>query len=892
MISIVGCGSGSGGSSAADENNNQGADPVIVDFPIFFIRRPFTPTNINDAEDDAQEIVIAPGVLPTPPAITPRRLDVFEPGAQLIFKDRAISSAAERNISDQAFSTDSNGNRPVYDVRDLEPDFDGKRLVFSMRGPFDPDSDDQPSWNIWLYDITTETLGRVISSDTVAEAGQDRDPHFLPDGSIVFTSDRQRRSRALLLDEGRPQFPALDEDRREQASVLHKMNDNGTNITQLSFNQSHDQDPLILRDGRIAFNRWDNTPGRDVISLYRLNPDGSQLEHLYGYHSQNSGRDGSDILFLEPREMTDGQLLVIGKSSQPNQIGGDLLFLDIDNFVEIDQPTNANTGLISNGQSSPLSTLVSLDGPSARGRFASAYPLYDNTNRLLITWSQCRLIEPADTAEDKIVPCTAERLNDTDNPAIEAPPLFGLWILNLDDDTQQPIIPPTEGVALTEAVVMSPRPAPFFLQPNPADPMTQTLINENAGILHIKSIFDIDGSDTAVPDLTTLANPSITSSAERRRLFLRIIKPVSLPPREVVNLPGTAFGRSQNQLMREIIGYANIHPDGSVYVKVPANIAFSISILDPDGRRISPLHRNWLQLKPGETLTCHGCHTTDSQQPHGRRDAQPASINTGGPFAGLAADFLVNPGQTMAEAFANFGELPAPNFDVEFTDIWTNPANRAIDPEFAFRYQDLNTDIPLQPSCADTWQATCRATIHYEQHIHPLWSVDRRVFEQDGLTLIADQTCTACHSDTDQLGLTQIPAAQLELSGATSSDQNDHLISYRELLFNDAEQEIIDNQLVNRMIPVLGNNGQPLFEMDADEELILDIAGNPIPILQTVTVSPSMSTAGANSSNGFFNLFENNGSHADYLTKAELRLLSEWLDIGAQYYNDPFKVPQ
>jgi hypothetical protein len=31
--------------------------------------------------------------------------------------------------------------------------------------------------------------------------------------------------------------------------------------------------------------------------------------------------------------------------------------------------------------------------------------------------------------------------------------------------------------------------------------------------------------------------------------------------------------------------------------------------------------------------------------------------------------------------------------------------------------------------------------------------------------------------------------------------------------------------------------------------------------------------------------------HTGYLTPAELRLISEWLDIGAQYFNDPFVAP-
>jgi hypothetical protein len=41
----------------------------------------------------------------------------------------------------------------------------------------------------------------------------------------------------------------------------------------------------------------------------------------------------------------------------------------------------------------------------------------------------------------------------------------------------------------------------------------------------------------------------------------------------------------------------------------------------------------------------------------------------------------------------------------------------------------------------------------------------------------------------------------------------------------------------------------------------------------------------------FFSKFAAGGSHAGWLSPAELRLVSEWLDIGAQYFNDPFAVP-
>ena len=50
----------------------------------------------------------------------------------------------------------------------------------------------------------------------------------------------------------------------------------------------------------------------------------------------------------------------------------------------------------------------------------------------------------------------------------------------------------------------------------------------------------------------------------------------------------------------------------------------------------------------------------------------------------------------------------------------------------------------------------------------------------------------------------------------------------------------------------------------------------------------------ARASTSFYALFANpaDPAHFQALSAAELRLISEWLDIGAQYYNDPFAIPQ
>ena len=79
---------------------------------------------------------------------------------------------------------------------------------------------------------------------------------------------------AVLLDEGKPQFDAQTEDRREPSFVLHVMNADGTGLRQISFGQSHDMDPTVLMNGRILWSRWDTAPGRSAIHLYTANPDG------------------------------------------------------------------------------------------------------------------------------------------------------------------------------------------------------------------------------------------------------------------------------------------------------------------------------------------------------------------------------------------------------------------------------------------------------------------------------------------------------------------------------------------------------------------------------------------------------------------------------------------
>jgi hypothetical protein len=74
------------------------------------------------------------------------------------------------------------------------------------------------------------------------------------------------------------------------------------------------------------------------------------------------------------------------------------------------------------------------------------------------------------------------------------------------------------------------------------------------------------------------------------------------------------------------------------------------------------------------------------------------------------------------------------------------------------------------------------------------------------------------------------------------------------------------------------------------------VTGLPTVIQVTVLLASPMAAGSAQGSAAFLGIFDGSTpdpvlDHTGYLTPAELRLISEWLDIGGQYYNDPFVAP-
>lgn len=865
-------GNGSGGSGSVNIANGQAGDPATVDFPIFYVKRP-VPVN-------------AAGVLVQDDL---RILRDLVPGADLYMRQSASPSAIETNITARVTAG------ALYDVKDVDVAPDGSRVVFAMRGPLvkNQPAKNPPSWRIWQYVIATDTLAPVINPaiDPDPLTVNDVSPHYLADGRVVFSSTRQTASQGILLNEGKPQFSALDEDSAadqggtQPAFVLEVMNADGTGIHQISFNQSHDQQATVLQSGRVLWSRWDDAFGHNAMSLYSSNPDGTDVELYYGANSHMSGTPAAGtttptvVEFMQPHEMEGGAIMSLIRQYTGVDDGGNLVLINGLNFVENTQPLAAYAGLAgpAQTQATPLNNVYTIPGPSPGGRFNSAYPLWDGTGRILVSWSECRLLDTTQTPP-AIVPCTTSGLA---NPNVQsALPLYSLWMLDPVHGTMMPIVAPVEGVMITYVVATQPKPVPNIILDAAPTGQAETFASNGLGVLDIRSVYDIDGlavnpASGAPVSIAAIADPAQTPAGQRPARFIRLEKAVSIPDKTLVTLTNADFGVSS--FMMQILGYAPIEPDGSVHLEVPAQVALRIDVLDANARAITPGQGVWLQVQPGETVSCNGCHRPQGGAPnpvsHGRQGAfNPAWAGgtAGAAFphtiaSGPAAYIPQNAGETMAQARMAVScatDTPPclqmmPSVNVLYTDVWTDPAQATPGTPITYSYTDAANPVPAIPTsalCATAWSANCRIIINYPQHIQPIWDAARTGMLNGAP---GNVTCSqaGCHNPVSAAGAAQTPAGNLDLTKSVDANTNE-FTSYGQLL-------------------------TPHTTV---------IMGQPGP-----TVGPFMNAGSANggASSAFFNCFAtgsgcNNPSHTGWLNIAELRLLSEWLDIGAQYHNDPF----
>src|SRR5882762_8693782 len=763
---------------------------------------------------------------------------VTSQGGDLYMRDKSSPSAAETNITGSYTMGQGDVNHPNVS-------FDGTKIVFAMRGPNDA------NWSIWEYDNVTKAAPRRIACDAAFQ-GDDTEPAYLPDGRIVFTSNRQETTKSKMQAQGIAQglqptsYTYVDEYDREQTTVLHVMNSDGGNCHQISFDQSHDRNPTVLSTGEILYSRWDHVGERNQFTVFKVNPDGTNLFVVYGAHSPGNS-------YMQPREMPDGRLIATLMPLSGTREGGSLEIIDHKNYSDIDQPgSNAPANQLGKqaGQYSvsellfPGAATAQRDamrdrGVSPLGRYRHPYPLWDGTNRVLAVFTPS---QPQPGTDPMGNPTT-----------VEGTPQYGIYMLDLNSKTLRPVVPPQNGFYYASPVPLQARPKPAVIGQFTPDATIPT----GFGLFDVHTVYDTDDKQrmgnavlaqsesiprvAGQPDIASLMTPGTPEYAGRVARFFRITKAVPTPS----GMNRNALGETEFE-MQQIVGYGLVEPDGSVRTHVPADTAINITVLDSNGRQFIE-HTHWIQAREGERRFCKGCHSS--------------RLTTTNPNPGAAASMA----ETRASGDANYSTLAG---SPTYTDYWTPLYNPQLPPQapISMTYSGLSASPVKGPaSCATTWSAKdCAIVINFPDHIQPILTAK----------------CSSCHSGV-------AAAAGIDLSG-TMSGEFARTMGYQSLMVGN---------------PLLDANGKPIITINEDGELMIarevpsaipgDARGSRL--IERVFEQPLLAGASSTSQRAFCRAggtacvnaatYQN---HASVLNSSEKRIITEWIDIGGTYFNDPY----
>ena len=816
----------------------------------------------------------------------------FAAGGDLMVREKSSPSAPEINLT--ARFTQGNG-----DASDPEVSYDAKRIVFSMRCPTTNTSMSggapacTGAWNIWEYDMTVGGLANgTFRRITSSADSDDVDPAYLPAGrGFVFTSNRQTKSKTTQAVGTGPYF-GLDEYERERVMNLHTMDADGGRIEQISFNQSHDRNPVVKSNGDIMFSRWEHVGPRNRFAIFRAKPDGTDMFVLYGAQSPGNS-------FLHPREMDPagpyaGFLSSSLMSLSGTQEGGSLMFIDAARYSENNTPASSLIAPVGGQREVTDKVLNQGMGLSPFGRVTTPFPLWDGSNRVLVSFRPCEV-----TRDAVVVPCSTltavelARLGDANRTRADAaadavqdnvPASYAIYMYDPLPQTWLIVAAPPPGFMHTDPVAIQARPEPSATDPTAVDPV---LASQGMALIEVRSVYDTDGLERMgegmlaavdlpagcsvgiakrtpldsldtrpmVADLARMKDPADAAYGCAPARFVRATRAIA-PPSSTMGLR-SAIGETEFEQL-QILGYAPIEPDGSFKLKVPADVPLAFAVLDAKGRAIQT-HLNWIQVRPGERRTCDGCH---SPRRGGAINAG-VTVNTMPTSLRAAIAGAHQSGETMAALRTRLDPAALDlQRDQSFTDIWADTTRAGIvaRASIAVRYtgnasaaDDLVTAAPVN------------GIINYPQHVAPIWTRPRGT---GGVN-----TCTNCHADSARLDLR-----------ATASGTG-RLTSYEELVLGDPVIDAVTGLPVVRVeegVPMVVR-GAALVETSSGGAVGMARSSRLAEIVFGETLKAGSAALAAHP-----NPPMTAPNHATLLNAAEKRLVTEWMDLGGQYYNNPF----
>jgi len=375
---------------------------------------------------------------------------------------------------------------------------------------------------------------------------------WLPDGGIAFLSTRSSRFAYCWI---------------SPVGILHRMERDGSGVTQLSANIVNDFTPSVLSDGRIIYSRWEyvDKPAIPVQSLWTIRPDGTGLAGFFG------NRVLSPATFMEARSIPGSSKVLCVLTSHNGPCRGAI------GTVDVAYGNNSPAGIVNLTPEVNIGQVDKGDGNQIRGSYESPFPL---------------------DAEHFLV---SKR---------------GTILVRRYDGTQSAkVLGPQAGLGFYSPQPLRRRTKPPVLASGPAgssaSKATERALSSTVGTRPSTST---EWATVVLQDVYRGLEPGVQRGEVKE---ICVVEELHKAVR--TDVASRAFGFQfpviscgATYAAKKVWGYARVAADGSACFQVPAGKPIYFMALDAQGRAVQRM-RTFTHLMPGEVQGCVGCHEPRQQ---------------------------------------------------------------------------------------------------------------------------------------------------------------------------------------------------------------------------------------------------------------------------------------
>lgn len=433
--------------------------------------------------------------------------------------------------------------------------YDGKKVVFAWKrgglklcNPQQMLDDIDRSVPDNNYQIYTVNIDGTDLKRLTGGASNNLDPSWLPDGGIVFISDRK---------------PAYAYCYVVTSPVVYRMDGDGENQKRLSANYLMDFTPSVLNDGRIIYTRWEyvDRAACPIQSLWTLNPDGTGLTGFYGNRVIAPGT----FMDAQPVPGTNNVIATATNHNGPCRGG----------IVLIDPAKGANA-------------------KEALRNLTPEIDIYKYSNGMYGNGMSGPYEKPFPIGQDRYLVTSAGKLQLKNFKGATA------TLLNTD-----------MGLGYYSAQPIQPTKCPPLITGTPMD-HSAVLAKDGSVSGATATIFLRDVYHGLEPKVIRgqIKQIAVVQEIEKSTHSPQIN--VCLDGNGYRNIAAFGFqfplvSCGATYAPKRLWGFAEVAEDGSAAFRVPAEVPIYFLALDAEGRAIQRM-RSFTHLMPGEVQGCVGCH--------------------------------------------------------------------------------------------------------------------------------------------------------------------------------------------------------------------------------------------------------------------------------------------